>query len=250
MKIQLRPVPRRIYASFDHDYVQLSTDFQQKINTYWQQLLKGGRDLYNGDVFYIDQITLTSEKLSMNLKQSTYKHYLYSVNHNLHHSLRCSSLFAAALIKTSDHYFAIGQMGEHTSTPNRLQCPGGGVEIDDYDQHHILFKQTIVRELLEEVNLDCHHPQHITKLYPAYIKTGGHNGNIAMMFQAFTPMSKNELEQHFLSYTNDLKSKGQNPELKKLLFIRHRRKDVENFLKERSEPVVDYLKYWLRCVAI
>src|SRR5699024_1327773 len=100
MKIQLRPVPRRIYASFDHDYVQLSTDFQQKINTYWQQLLKGGRDLYNGDVFYIDQITLTSEKLLMNLNQFKYIYKLYTFNHNLHHSLRCNSLFAAAIKKT------------------------------------------------------------------------------------------------------------------------------------------------------
>lgn len=243
MPVSIQKIPEKIIANYEKDnHIYLSKCTQQKIDKYWDMLLSKGRDLFKGKLFCMNSFYFDGNTLTLDISKSNYAHYLYSVNHKMISIEKCSSLFTAALLRTADDFFVIGQMGSHTSTPERLQCAGGGVDIKDLKGNQIDFEQNMKNELTEELNLQATNSDHIETLYRQYLKTGGESNNIAVMFHVKTPMTKNELTNHFHHYIHTLHQENKKSEFKKLYFIKQSKEAVINFFKNTKLPVADYLE--------
>lgn len=243
MTVSIQKIPHKIVANYvKGDDIYLTESTQQKIDHYWELLLSHGRDLFKGKLFCVNNFYFVADTLTIDISISNYAHYLYSVNHDMDRNEKCSSLFTAALLKTVDNFFVVGQMGAYTSTPERLQCAGGGIDMEDLKGSHIDFEQNMRNELLEELNLQATNTNHIETMHRKYLKIGGENNNIAVMFDVKTPMTKNELKTHFDYYVYTLHQEQKQSEFSQLYFIEQSKEAVTTFFKRNQLPVADYLE--------
>lgn len=243
-KIEIKPFSKEIILSYSGEGISLPEAIKGMINDYWRQLILKGKAFTRGDVFTIRSISETDRSIHIDLFLTDYAHYIATINGILKNgSFLCKVIYSAVLIKTNDGYFALGQMGQQTSTPGRIQCPGGGITKEDLTRANTIdIARNAAIELFEETGLRTDSPDYSCGLTPKYIKTGGDFDFIGIVFIAETSLSRNALYDLFSQHNKNLIKEGQSPELMDLIFIKDSPSDVAAFFEHNTCPTVDYLE--------
>ncbi|TCJ80385.1 UNVERIFIED_ORG: 8-oxo-dGTP pyrophosphatase MutT (NUDIX family) [Anoxybacillus amylolyticus] len=231
-KVIIQNIKSKITAFYHGETIELNERDKREINEYWEKLINDGRPLIRGPVFTILDISNSHNELNINLSLTDYAHYMYTINNPGRLTRECMVVFTSALVETVDGYLVIGEMGSHTSTPGRLQCPGGGIDKSDIKGRIVDFEGNIVSELAEELGIEQGIDYH--KVIPKYIKTGGDNNFVAIIFYVNISLTKDELQRRF-----EILQSSKQSEFQSLQFIE--KKKCADFSKINKKPVVDYL---------
>lgn len=237
-KIEILSSPNEMNINLRNKTVILPSEIQSSINSYWNTLMAEGKKYTRGKVFMIDSIHLSDHSLNVNLLETDYAHYLYSKNHPLPDLYNCRVIYGAAMIVTSDGKIVIGEMGSHTANAGRLQFVAGGIDTEDITDGVVNLEKSIIRETKEEIGIDITDPQIAQKIIPQYLKVGGVNNSVTIIFKVILNIDSKALADKYNAYTEGLLSKGILPEFSSVLFVdRHQGKLLSTDKREK----VDYL---------
>ena len=233
---------------FTANHAVLSYKFQTVIDDYWNSLLSSGKKFSRGNVFTIRSIEDQNETINIYVDQTDYAHYLASLHvPEIAQECPCRVMHTSVLIHSSDDFLIFGEMAEHTASPGRLQCAGGGITKDDL-QTDQTFNVTgnAVTELWEETGFLHTDPSQIQDVKFAYLKSGGPRNFIGALHVASSPLTADQIMAFFTDFNQTLRTKNEEPELVRLIAVPNTIDAVEKFLSEESRPIDEYLPELLR----
>ena len=242
-QVKIIPLKKELVLSYADEDIDLSPETKKQIEAYWAQLAAEGKKFTRGDVFHITKITEDEKRMEINFCLTDYAHYMATIGRKISSKKeRCQVVYSCVLIKTKDDFWVVGEMADNTSTPGRLQCPGGGITKDDLvDKKIIDIKKNAALELFEEVGLKENEAQYNCTLGAKYIKSGGDYDFIGVVFLAEVALTCDEVRKVFLNHNQELEKKGEQAELSDLVFIKNNKEKIENFFRKNTKPYVDYL---------
>ena len=239
--VYIYTIPNNIKVIYDNSKVILPEKFEKVVKNNWNSLMKYGKNFFQGDVYAISKLENSYSHLTIYLKLSNYAHYIYTIYNKPPKELCCRVVYTCALIETIDGHFVFGEMANHTSTPKRLQCAGGGIENIDIKENFVDLNNNIKRELFEEMGIEIDDKSIILESFPKYLKTGGENNFISIIFKIKLSINKKELQNIYKIYRNYLLLKEILPEFNSLVFVRSNISSVKSFLRNDKRQRVDYL---------
>ncbi|MFO1444344.1 NUDIX hydrolase [Bacillus sp. Bva_UNVM-123] len=237
--IVLENAPNHIIVKMSNKPVILPTEIRNQHNLYWEEQIKNNPTLHNGDSFAITEIEHTPEKLVITVTKTDYKHYLYTLRH-ADCAYPCQVLYTCAAVITNDQHIVIGRMNPLTSTPDRLQFTGGGLEESDFDGEKFTLEKNISTEIKEEMGLDIYSSS-VISFHPKFIKHKGSHDFWAVIYEITVDYTVQGLHTLFLSHNQQLIERGERPEFADLLFLPLEKEAIQTFIKNEKSPMVDYL---------
>lgn len=226
--------------------VQLSAIRKQEIEKFWKEVNQDSA-FHRGEVFHVDSMIEEEHKYKIMLKWTDYAHYLHTIRNHIRDEERCRIVFGAALVETKDGKFVFGEMANHTAHPGRLQCVGGGLSFEDKKGKHFDMKQSVQRELQEELAVDP--DKHIEKMKPVYLKSGGIYGAFVILYDVKLKITQKELMNIYNDFTDELSRKGEKPEFQTVIFIENNRKAIDHFFENDTRRWEDYVEPLLKRMA-
>lgn len=247
-KITLKSVTKPISVLYTNAAYSLPSEAQSAIDNYWEQLKISGKKFTRGDVFTIQELLDMPDKIEIKIALTDYAHYLATTAGLKEvQDYPCRVVHTSVLIKTCDNFLVFGEMADHTSTPKRLQCAGGGITRADIIKGNLIdIEGNAQAELLEETGLDWKNTDHKCSIRFAYIKTGGAHNFVGTMFLAETGLSSRDVQAIFDDHNTLLSQQGEKSEFSRLLFVGSSPENVEEFIQTKEGQFVDYLGAWLR----
>jgi len=127
-------------------------------------------------------------------------------------------LYASALIRTSDEFLIIGEMGDRTFSPGKLQFVGGGLDRDCIKGNELDIRKCIINEIHEELGLPSDGRNIMGDVTPRYLITGGKHGFLSVVFKTKLKISRKAFKDLYERYSDVLVKKGSSPEFAKIHF--------------------------------
>lgn len=226
--------------------ISLPKDYSDAVEAYWNSLLKSGKKFFRGEVFTIKDINCQGENVYINVGQTDYAHFLYTLHRNEFGENDCRVIYTSVLIETSDRRFVIGVMGNETAAPYKLQFIGGGIDKDDINGDMLDLKHNICKEIYEEIGLDIEDKNTVKDFRPYILKDGGKTNFLSAIYRLQLCLGKDELMNMFERYNQGLTLKGISPEISSLLFIDADQNALKNFIdrdfRNKDENLIPTLK--------
>ena len=241
-------VDKKIEVIFSNEKISLPLNIQEQIDNYWLKLLKEGKTLRRGDSFTISAIETENSKLKIEVKLTDYAHYMATFHNIIDKKYFCKIIYTAALVETLEKKIIIGEMAPNTSTPGRLQFPGGGLDKNDIEKNNINLNKNITKEIKEELGIDINCKEHVSYFKPHFLKTGGSHDFYAIIFKVELNLDQNKFIKVYNNYTETLKLKSIIPEFNSLLFLNNDPEEIVNFLRNNNKSKVDYLHSLLQII--
>lgn len=203
---------------------------------------KTGANIWNGDVLCVSDVDIGSSTVNLICKKSDYAHYLYGEHIGCTTEYECKNLSAGCFLETIDGYYVIGELDDTTSYPNILQTTGGGIDKKDISAGKINIEQTIIREALEELNINLNDGNAVSYNNLNYLFVSGENEQpgVQVFSKAQIKMTSREREEHFQKYNKYLIANHLEVEFKKLHFLKIEKAMLE--LEKLNNPYRAYLK--------
>lgn len=229
-----------IEVIFLNKKIKLPDQIQDKIEAYWN-LINNNKNFIRGEVYTITNIKNINGKLKIYVELSDYAHYLYTINNSIPKQYACRVIYTAALVITQDSKFIFGEMSSSTSTPNRLQCSGGGIDSKDVRDNIIDLSHNISNELFEELGIDTKDTNVVEKIYPRYLKSGGINDFLAVIYKVDLKINEEEFKKIYNQHVETLKLSHKSPEFSSIIILPSTFSSVTSFINNDTRPRVDYL---------
>jgi len=207
--------------------------------------LRSGKKFTRGDVFTVTSVERNGNDIKVEIRLTDYAHYLFTRNMAFDEKLSCRVIYAAAMIKTNDDKVLIGVMGEHTSSPGRMQFSGGGIDLNDLRGNEIDFLSSVTKEMAEEVGLEVSNA-YASRIYPKYFKSGGAHNSLAITYMIDLNISAREVEEIFQANNQKIMSENKNPEFDSLLFVGHDPEKISELEKLGPDQINDYIATLLK----
>jgi hypothetical protein len=238
--ISLTPLTKEVKIEYSHKPLHLSSERKTEIENYWLKVNQNAR-FHRGEVFSVDTITEDEGFFKVSLKATDYAHYLHTVRNHITDEEGCKVIYGAGLVETKDSYFIFifGEMAEHTAYPGRLQCVGGGLSNEDKSGQSFDIKQSVLRELSEELGISSQGVEYCT---PRFFKTGGPYDFMVVLFHNQLRLSYDQMSNQYHTYIKDLIDDGNKPEFKEIIHIKNDKQSIIDFWSVDNRPSVDYLK--------
>ncbi len=234
---------RQVRVVFENGEMRLPVKIRHAIQKHWELLISSGKKYWNGSLFCLKRIDRSmNEHPVLFVEETTFAHYLATAYGKIPPQYACRVVFVSILFRTSDDFFVLGEMADHTVSPEMVQCAGGGLE-----RKYLLPDSSFdVRgnasgELKEELYFDAEDPDEIETFRPRFLKTGG-DGNVGVFFKVKTPLSHTELFGQYIRRRNRERSRGNTPEFHGIVCVPETYAGVRKFLKTDWRPRVDYLE--------
>ena len=143
----------KLQIKFNDRIVSLPRDVQQKIDSYWEELIASGKKFKRGEVFTVTSVSGAQGSLEIVVEKTDYAHYLYSQNIGGlgDHAVRI--IHPATIVLSADRKIIFGKMGEHTSRKGIFQLCGGGLETKDLVGGVFDLMRAAKSELWEELGI-------------------------------------------------------------------------------------------------
>lgn len=229
----------------------LPKKIQDKIDRYWESLLRDGKKYTRGRVFSAVDIKEEKKEIRIDFVLTDYAHYLYSSNVGLPKKYACKNVHTSCLIETTDNVLIFGRMGKNTSRAGIIQCIGGGLDEEDIFGKKIDLKHNMEKELFEEVGIDSRDEKMVDSLSHEYIKHSQKINSVAMIFILKLKITAKQFKKHYAKFKKELKKKKMLPEFGELIYLPKERKALENFLQTESNSLPDhYMEVLLRKVTV
>lgn len=223
------------------EIIKLPNDLKEKIKENFQLMKNGGANIWNGKVICVTKCDVTENEVEIICNKSDYAHYLYGERIGCTKEYECKNLSAGCLLETIDGYYVLGELDDNTSYPTMLQVTGGGIDFKDIESGIILPEKTIVREALEELNIDLDNKDLIldNKLSYIYVSEENEQPGVQIFSKAIIKMTMLELRSYYENYYKYLRENDLEREFKKLHFLR---KDVAlEDLEKLENPKRNYI---------
>jgi 8-oxo-dGTP pyrophosphatase MutT (NUDIX family) len=209
--------------------------YRTKVETYWARISNNGQ-FFNGPVLAASSVTPEGSGMVVELSTTDYAHYLYAAR-DLNHEFDCQAFFCAAAILTSDNHLLFGEMAQHTSSPGRIQFPGGGVEIGADGELNA--RMCCQREVMEELGPDF--VRDIAWFRPFGLKCGGKDSTVGIFYALSLDMTAGQAQNSFASYRSKQLADGELPEFDRLHAVTFGLKTLSQFFRVNKGCIVDYL---------
>lgn len=213
----IRKITKPIVLKYENKMIDLPEELQQKIEVFWEKVIKENPNLYNGEDYAVEDVKEEEDKIVMYVVRTNYAHYLYDERIGISdEKYRCKAPWGGILLLTNDHYWVVGEMSKNTSFPGCLQISGGSIDHKDIVGEEISITTNLKRELKEEMNLDLDEIPYEFQ----YLELPDKKRN-AMGFLAVgnVNLSKAEMEKHFADYQKYLIENQLEVEFERLLFL-------------------------------
>ena len=223
---------KKVIAISKNEKIELPEDLKQKIVENFENILKSGANVWNGEVRCVAKNDVGEDTVELICKNSDYAHYLYGERIGLPEEYSCKNLSAGSLVETSDNFYIVGELDKTTSYPGMLQVPGGNIDPKDIVDENINIMATIKRETLEELNIDLDDASKVieSKIKYLYISEPDEQPGVEVVTKVKLNMNKKEMQQYFEEYYKYLKNNNLEVEFGTLHFLKK-----ENALKELEE---------------
>ncbi|MEG1254931.1 hypothetical protein [Clostridium sp.] len=224
----------RIAVYYTKNKISLPENYSSEVEKHWAQLKLQDEHFFRGDAYTITNIEINENKVNIFVSLTDYAHFLYTIHRKKFIVPDCRVIHTSVLIETIDNKFAIGVMNTGTAAPNKLQLIGGGIDKNDiegdvFDLHH-----NIKKEIFEELGIDVADARIVKSLNPYVLKSGGEDNFLSAIFKMELLINEDELAQRLVHHNEVLILKGENPEIKSLIFIDISKKAVEKLVNEDS----------------
>jgi hypothetical protein len=243
--IQLQPLTKAIRVEDTELAVQLSADRTREIESFWQQINAKGQ-FHRGEVFHVDAVIEEEKMYRVMLKTTDYAHYLHTIRNHITDDEACRVIFAAGLAETADGKFVFGEMGNHTAHPGRLQCAGGGLSFKDKTGPFFDMKQSVLRELQEELAVE---EKHVASCTPVSIKSGGPHDSLVILHHVRLRISAHKLQEAYHAHIQAIRGAGAEPEFQDVIYLDSRKEKVDHFFAVDERHLEDYLEPFLKQMA-
>ena len=203
----------------------LPEKLRKKIIENFENVKKSGANIWNGDIICVLDLTIDNSTVNLECKKSNYAHCLYCEHIGCPIEYECRNLSGGCFLETIDGYYVIGELDDTTSYPGMLQTPGGGIDKKDIIEGKINVEQTILRETMEEINIDLNNRNIVLYNKLKYLFVSGKNEHSCVRFfsKAQLKMTAFELEQYFNEYNRYLRENNLEVEFKKIHFLKKER---------------------------
>jgi 8-oxo-dGTP pyrophosphatase MutT (NUDIX family) len=222
---------QEVNTYYTNENISLPKDYSDQVEKHWEELQEIGKDFFRGDVYTISKIEETNEKLDIFVSKTDYAHFLYTIHRDKFVEPDCRVIHTSVLIETVDGRFAIGEMNLGTAAPGKLQFIGGGIDKNDIKDNVFDLRHNIEKEINEEVGIDVEDKTLVKELKPYVLKSGGKDNFLSAIFKMDLLIDEGELKKILNRHNEKLISKGENPEIKSLVFLDKSKDDIEEFVK-------------------
>lgn len=233
---------KKVNILIENTPFELPEELQEKILENFEKMRESGKNIWNGTLLCVSDINITSDTVTLTCKKSNYAHYLYGENIGCPTKYECRNLSAGCFLETIDGYFVFGELADTASFPHVLQTTGGGIDKADISDNQIRVEQTIIREALEELNINLSDRNIVSRneLSYLFVSEKDEQPGVQVFSKAVLNMSANEFQEYFKRYYNYLVSNNLEIEFQRLHFLKKETaiSDLENL----NKPYRAYLK--------
>ena len=220
--------------------IRLPEELSRELVSNWAEAVANDPHLFDGPIF-AGRLRGDAGRYIVDLRQSTYSHYLLGRTKELPAEFGCTSVAANALLRTKDNLWVVAQMCHTSSLRQRIKLIGGAVGPEDVVEGHVDPRRCMNREVLEEIGL----VPSASEL--KYLVVRADSSLINACFEAELEMDSSDLMHHFERYISSLPEEKQ--EVGKLHFIQPTARGVATFLQTYGASVLGYVHELLHVAA-
>jgi len=233
---------KKINVIVEAGELELPEELRRGILENFEAMKKSGANIWNGPVLGVSTVDVGTSEVNLICQKTDYAHYLYGEKIGCPPGYECRNLSAGCFLETADGYYVIGELDDTTSYPTVLQTTGGGIDKKDIVDGRINVEQTILREALEELNIDLNDRNMVLYNRLSYLFVSGENEQpgVQIFSKAQIRMTASQMERYFQEYNKYLRENDLEVEFKKLHFLK-KEKALEE-LENLGNPKRAYLK--------
>lgn len=213
---------KSIRAILENNNIFLPDNLKIQIQENFQKIKETGLNIWNGEVICVEKYCISKKMVKILCKKSDFAHYLYMERIGCPEEYRCTNLSAGCLLETIDNCYVIGEENINTSYPSILTVTGGNIDKEDITNENIDIMKTIIRETLEELNIDLNDHDKIlyNKIKYIYVSEKNQQPGFTVFSKAKINMTSEEIKEHFYTYSNYLKNSNLESEFRKLHILK------------------------------
>ena len=241
--IKIAKINKELIVRFSNKNVALPSEWQKRVDEYWQSLMDSGKKYTRGDVFTVTKIQKENDISHILVEKTDYAHYLFCQNIDQEMGgYGVNVIFTACLVETMDNRIIFGKMGKHTARAGIYQLVGGGIDASDIKYGIFDLKNSIVKELREEVNIDANNHNRVKYFDAKYIKQGGKTKKIAIVFKIQLNETSEEFLEKYNNFAKNLRQKNEMPEFEKIIALEKSAEEIENFFTKHRKECDEYME--------
>ena len=242
----LRLVPVR-HVIFEHvEPPSFSATQRNRVSRYWTASSRDNPTLFDGPMICARGAKITNGICRIYWAETSYSYYLHSQTAVDSSPMPAvAALFTSVLLSTAPNTATLGRMAGHTSTPGRVQLPGGNVELPN--EATPLSIKTVSRDASRELHEETGVKLASNDLTLWAVTIGGAHPNIGVIFRAMTP-SWDHVKATFDAHSAISVASDQRPELQSLIWVQESASETDNSPPTHLHPQVEYLPSVLRVV--
>ncbi len=236
------PLTKKLIVRFSNEAVVLPRNIQEKIDVYWDELLRSGKPYKRGEVFTVTKKESFDDRLEILVEKTDYAHYLYCQNVDALGDYGVHIIHTASLVETNDEKTIFGKMGEQTSRSGIHQLCGGGIDNDDLKDGIFDFEHNITKELQEELGIDVNDAQRVETFELAYLKEGGPTDKMTVIYRITLNETSNRFMTRYDEFSRQLQADGEVPEFGEIVILDKRKESLEIFFNQEGIRLDEYMK--------
>ena len=238
----ISPIAKRIIVRFSNKCVILPLDIQDKVDAYWDELIKSGKNYKRGEVFTVTKKEEFEDRIDILVEKTDYAHYLYCQNIDALGENGVHIIHTAALVETSDEKIIFGKMGNQTSRSEIHQLCGGGIDNNDLRDDIFDLNHNIKKELEEELGINIDDSKRIETFGLAYFKEGGPTNKMTVTYKVKLNETSEEFMEKYNEFVLYLKKNNKLPEFGDIIILNKDKKSLNDFFNKNDIRLDEYMR--------
>lgn len=238
----ISPLTKKLTVRFSNKRVILPLDIQEKINAYWDELIKSGKNYKRGEVFTVTKKEKFEDRIDILVEKTDYAHYLYCQNIENLGDNGVHIIHTAALVETSDEKIIFGKMGNQTSRSGIHQLCGGGIDNDDLRDDIFDLDHNIKKELEEELGIDINDSKRIKSFGLAYFKEGGPTDKMTVTYEVKLHETSELFIKKYNEFVLHLQKNNEQPEFGNIIILDKNKKSFNDFFNQKDIKLDEYMR--------
>lgn len=211
--VQLLGPPRSIL--FDQTPGE-SLKVRTLLTTWWKQFSLEKPSLFNGPVVACRECERSpSGAIRIDWYETDYAHYMQRVAPSPI-TTPARTIFCSVALRATSGNLLVGRMAENTSSPGRLQLPGGNVVIG---RTGLLSAENCANDACREFQEEVGIALLPTQLDLWRVKVGGRFDDVGIIYLCDIGMSEHEIQDAFTLHARADREAGVSSEFEELLFV-------------------------------
>ena len=200
---------------------------------WWKQFSIDKPSLFNGPIAACRECELSpSGAIRIAWYETNYAHYLQRVAVSPI-ATPARAIFCSVALRATSGNLLVGWMAENTSSPGRLQLPGGNVTVGPTG---LLSADSCAGDACREFQEELGIVLQPTQLNLWRVKVGGSFNDVGIIYQCDPGMSERAIREAFDLHVRAERRAGISSEFDELLFV-----DTDFFASATTHEWVDYL---------